>query len=92
MYSIYERAWNYPQYEFLKDLSLLRDDTSRMVMIKDDLQGMYKQPDNYLNIEKWEAWYEDDALKAEIPGFLNDIKDLTDVRPFIRSRFMMKYL
>lgn len=53
MYSIYERAWNYPQYEFLKDLSLLRDDTSRMVMIKDDLQGMYKQPDNYLNIEKW---------------------------------------
>lgn len=89
---VYERAWNYPQYEFLKDISLLREDTSRMVMIEDDWQGMYKQPDNYINIEKWEAWYEDDALKNEIPGFLEEMKDLPDVRPFIRARFMMKYL
>ncbi|CAG9325153.1 unnamed protein product [Blepharisma stoltei] len=87
----YQRVWNYPQYEFLKDIRALRNDVSRTVIIDDDWQGMYFQPDNYLNIDKFEAYYQDDWLKNDIPRFLMEMKDLPDIRPYLRARFMMKY-
>jgi len=87
----YERAQGYPQFEFLKDISIIPRDQGRIVVVDDDWQGMYKQVDNFLYIEKYEAWYEDDWLKNDIPRFLNDLKDLPDVRPYLRARFMLKY-
>lgn len=88
---VYERAWSHPQYEFLKDLRRLRGDTRRTVVIDDDWQGMYKQPDNFIWVDKFEAFYQDDTLKKEIPEVLEELKELPDVRPYLRAKYMLKY-
>lgn len=87
----YERPHGYPQFEYVKDINKLRADISRIVMVDDDWQGMYKHPDNFLYLEKFEAWFQDTWLSKEIPGLLNEVKELTDVRPFLRAKFMLKY-
>ena len=60
-------------------------------MLDDDWQGMYYQPDNFIHLLKFEAWYEDFSLKDEIPQVLEEVKGLEDVRPYLRSKFMLKY-
>lgn len=66
----YERPFGYPQFEYVKDIKKLREDTSRIVMVEDDWQGMYKQPDNFLHLEKFEAWFQDESFVKEIPEML----------------------
>ena len=87
----YERPFGYPQYEFVKDIRKLRNDISRIVMIEDDWQGMFKNPDNYINLDKFEAWYQDDMLLNDIPKNLEEIKDLRDIRPYLLAKYMYKY-
>lgn len=62
-----------------------------MVVIDDDWQGMYKQPDNFIWVDKFEAFYQDDSFKKEIPEVLQEVKDLPDVRPYLRAKYMLKY-
>lgn len=88
----YERAYNYPQFEWVKDLSKLKENPGRSVVVDDDWKGMLKQPDNYLTIEKWEAWYDDDHLMTQLLPALEELRDLPDVRPFIRAKYMHKYM
>lgn len=87
----YERPFGYPQYEYVKDIKKLRDDVSRIVMIEDDWPGLLKQPDNFVYLDKFEAWYQDDHLEKNVPNTLNEIKDLPDIRPYLRAKFMLKY-
>ena len=87
----YERPYGYPQYEFVKDIKKLRQDTSRVVLIDNNWRGMLKGPDNYLNIPKYEAWFQDDSLVKDVSLNLKEIEKLEDVRPFLRARFMYKY-
>ena len=87
----YERPHGYPQYEYVKDINKLRTDISRIVMVEDDWQGMYKHPDNFLYLEKFEAWFQDQWLSKDIPKLLEDLKNINDVRPYLRAKFMLKY-
>jgi RNA polymerase II subunit A small phosphatase-like protein len=87
----YERPFGFPQYEFVKDIRKLRNDVSRVVVVEDDWHGMFKNPDNFLHLDKFEAWYQDNMLEKDIPKILNEIKELKDVRPFLRAKFMFKY-
>lgn len=63
-----------------------------MVIIDDDWQGLYKQPDNIIPIDKYEAWYDDTQLLDDIPNVLEQLKDLPDVRPWLRSKMMLKHV
>jgi carboxy-terminal domain RNA polymerase II polypeptide A small phosphatase len=87
----YERPIGYPQFEFVKDIRKLRDDISRVVVVEDDWQGLYKHPDNFLHLEKFEAWFQDDWLEKKIPKVLKEVEKLEDVRPYLRAKFMFKY-
>lgn len=60
-------------------------------MVDDDWSGMYKHPDNFLFLEKYEAWYQDEWLKKDIPEQLKLLQSVRDVRPFLRAKFMYKY-
>mmetsp|Transcript_9918 Transcript_9918/g.19680 ORF Transcript_9918/g.19680 Transcript_9918/m.19680 type:complete len:293 (-) Transcript_9918:38-916(-) len=88
----YERPLNYPQFEWVKDMSKLQENPARTVVVDDDWKGMFKQPDNYISIERWEAWYEDDLLMNTLLPTLEEMKDIPDVRPYLRAKYMHKYL
>ena len=87
----YERPFGYPQYEYVKDIRKLRDDISRIVTVEDNWQGMVKNPDNFLHLDKYEAWFQDEWFIKEIPEILEEIKALPDVRPYLRAKFLFKY-
>lgn len=87
----YFRAWKYPQFEFLKDIRRLGRDLARVIVVDDDWQGMYFQPDNFIHIDRYEAWYEDSWLINELPEYLSEMNELPDVRPSLRAKFMLKY-
>jgi hypothetical protein len=40
----------------------------------------------------WEAWYEDDQLMNHLLPALEELRSLPDVRPFLRAKYMTKYM
>lgn len=56
-------------------------------MVEDYWFGMYPNPDNFISIAPYEALYEDNEFNEKLIGLLNILKDVPDVRPYLRCKF-----
>ncbi len=70
---------------FLKDLSKLNRDLSKVVVLGHDRAGFSKQPDNFIQMREWNGDHQDRSLEQSI-DFLEMLafSRMADVRPAIK--------
>lgn len=74
---------------YLKDLTILGRPTERVCIIDNSFQAFGFQLDNGIPIESWYDDLADSELLNLVP-FLHHLKDVSDVRPYIREAFRVK--
>eukprot|EP00808_Paulinella_micropora_P006304 g63575.t1 len=74
---------------FLKDLNILGRDLHRVALMDNSVLAFGYQVDNGIPIESWLDDPQDKELLKILP-FLSTMKDLDDVRPFIRNTFRIQ--
>jgi len=79
----------YKGQQFVKDLSILGRDLSRVILIDNNPLAMLASPDNAMPIM---SWYEDPDDKELEKAFaiLLQMKELKDVRPFLKKKFAFR--
>ena len=71
---------------FIKDLSIIKKDLSKILIIDNVCENFEKQPDNGIFIKSWYDDEEDTDLKDLIPFLHKIVKDdIKDVRIFLRD-------
>ncbi|ORZ40302.1 HAD-like domain-containing protein [Catenaria anguillulae PL171] len=85
-YRLYKDATTYKDGEYIKDLSKLNRDLSRVIVMDWDELAFKQQPDNAIKLERWDGSPNVRSLKDYIP-FLEMIalKGVPDVRPILKS-------
>jgi len=76
----------YKGQSFVKDLSILGRDLSRVVLIDNNPLAMLASPDNAMPILSWYDDANDKELEKALT-ILHQMKDLKDIRPFLKKKF-----
>jgi len=81
-----EATVTYKGQSFVKDLSILGRDMSRVVLIDNNPLAMLASPDNAMPIVSWYDDANDKELEKALT-ILHQMKDLKDVRPYLKKKF-----
>ncbi|KAI9288858.1 HAD-like domain-containing protein [Umbelopsis sp. AD052] len=86
MYRLYREATRYENGEYIKDLSHLNRDLSKVIIMDSNPQAFSKQPENGIAMKPWQGQANDNGLMEFIP-FLEAIAltNVEDVRPVLAS-------
>jgi len=76
----------YKGQQFVKDLSILGRDLSRVVLIDNNPLAMLASPDNAMPIMSWYDDPNDKELEKAL-AILLQMKDLKDIRPYLKKKF-----
>lgn len=79
----------YKGQSFVKDLSILGRDMSRVVLIDNNPLAMLASPDNAMPIMSWYDDPNDKELEKAL-SILNQMKDLKDIRPYLKKKFQFR--
>ncbi|CAJ1374760.1 unnamed protein product [Effrenium voratum] len=69
-----------------KDLTKLREDLSRVVLVDNSRRSFWLQPDNGLLVSDWDGRNSSDEELKAVKATLLELLQLEDVRPHLRSR------
>jgi len=76
----------YKGQSFVKDLSILGRDLSHVILIDNNPLAMLASPDNAMPIMSWYDDPNDKELEKAL-AILHQMKDLKDVRPYLKKKF-----
>lgn len=79
----------YKGQTFVKDLSILGRDLSRVVLIDNNPLAMLASPDNAMPIMSWYDDPNDKELEKAL-AILHQMKDLKDIRPYLKKKFAFR--
>jgi len=79
----------YKGQSFVKDLSIIGRDMSRVVLIDNNPLAMLASPDNAMPIMSWYDDPNDKELEKAL-AILHQMKDLKDIRPFLKKKFAFR--
>jgi len=86
-HSLYRDATvTYKGQTFVKDLSILGRDLSRVVLIDNNPLAMLASPDNAMPIMSWYDDPNDKELEKAL-AILHHVKDMKDIRPYLKKKF-----
>jgi len=89
-HSLYREATvTYKGQSFVKDLSILGRDLSRVVLIDNNPLAMLASPDNAMPIMSWYDDPNDKELEKAL-SILHQMKDLKDIRPYLKKKFQFR--
>lgn len=80
---------DYKSHSFVKDLSLMGRDMRRVVLLDNNPMAMLASPDNAIPIPSWFSNPSDREL-AKVLALLYELKNLKDVRPYLREKFRFR--
>jgi len=86
MYRLYREATRYENGQYIKDLSHLNRDLSKVIIMDSNPAAFSKQPENGIALKPWQGQPNDNGLLEYIP-FLEAVAltNVEDVRPVLAS-------
>ncbi|KAK9763365.1 mitochondrial inner membrane protein required for protein import [Basidiobolus ranarum] len=88
MYRLYREATRYIDGDYVKDISRLNRDPSKVIIMDSNPKAYSLQPENAVAVKPWKGESEDDYLLSMIP-FLESLvlMDIPDVRPVCQNYY-----